>query len=351
MKKIVLSAIVVASLAMTVQAETTTTPVNTSKEVTQTTKVTPENYGLAETQVIFNGYLKKMAAVSGTNGTGVWLHNKKGADPKDKKVMRINFDTIYSFAIVDLTEPVTLVMPETNGRYQSAWIITEDHYNPFSFEKAGEYTLTQKSVGNRYAMIAIRTQANVEDPKDMEEANALQEKLVLKQKDRGEYKASHKWDMADIMKMREHYQELQRKTGITTEVMFGAKGLRTLEQHNIGTSFGWGGLTPKQAVYPAYNPTSSKPQTLTLKDVPVNAFWSITVYDKGGYPQTDTYNINSQFAKKNEDGSVTIHFGGDAKASNYMETFKDWNFILRLYQPTEAYFDGSWKLPKLVEVK
>jgi len=350
MKRILLSAIVIASLSIAVQAETTE-KVPTTQEINKTTKVTPANYGLAETQVIFGGYLKKMAKATNTNGTGVWLHNKKGADPKDKKVMRINFDTIYSFAIVDLTEPVTLIMPETNGRYQSAWIITEEHYNPFAFEKAGEYTLTQKNVGSRYAMIAIRTQANVEDPKDMAEANALQEKLVLKQKDRGEYKASNKWDMADIMKMREHYQALQRKTGLTSNNMFGKKSERTLEEHNIGTSFGWGGLTPKQAVYPAYNPTSSNPQTLTLKDVPVNAFWSITVYDKGGYPQTDTYNINSQFAKKNADGSVTIHFGGDPKADNYMETFKDWNFILRLYQPTKAYFDGSWKKPELVEGK
>jgi hypothetical protein len=34
-----------------------------------------------------------------------------------------------------------------------------------------------------------------------------------------------------------------------------------------------------------------------------------------------------------------------------MEIFDNWNFALRLYQPTEAYFDGSWKKPELVEVK
>ena len=104
-------------------------------------------------------------------------------------------------------------------------------------------------------------------------------------------------------------------------------------------------------ILPFPQPKSASKAGLTLKDVPVKAFWSITVYDDGGFAQTDTYNINSQFAKKNADGSVTIHFGGDPKADNYMAIFDNWNFALRLYQPTKAYFDGTWKKPELVEVK
>jgi hypothetical protein len=44
---------------------------------------------------------------------------------------------------------------------------------------------------------------------------------------------------------------------------------------------------------------------------------------------------------------VTIHFGGDKNAKNYMETFDGWNFTLRLYEPTKAYFDGTWVKPEL----
>jgi hypothetical protein len=323
-------------------------PAVQAKQVKYTT-VTDENYALAETQVIFKDYVKKIAAATNTNGVGVFMHNKKGADPKDRTVMRINFDTLYSFAVVDLKDDITLTMPETNGRYQSAWIISEEHYNPTAFNAPGVHKLTKEIVGTRYAMIVMRTQVDTKDPSDLAKVHALQDKLQLTQKDRGSYVASHNWNMDEILKMRAKYMKIGDT--LSTDKMFGKKGEISLEDHNAGTAFGWGGFTPNQAVYPQYFPTSTAPQTLTLKDVPVKAFWSITVYDKEGYPQTDTYNINSAFAAAEQDGSYTIHFGGDKNAKNYMETFPGWNFTLRMYEPTEDYFNGKWVKPELKQVK
>ena len=95
-----------------------TTTTSTSANL-KTTPITAENYGLAESQVIFTSYVEKIATTTNTSGLGVFMHNKKGADPKDRTVMRINFDTLYSFAILDLIEDATLIMPDTNGRYQT----------------------------------------------------------------------------------------------------------------------------------------------------------------------------------------------------------------------------------------
>lgn len=72
------------------------------------TTVTDENYALAETQVIFADYRDRIAAVSGTNGTGAFLHNTEAADPNDKTVVRINFDTRYSMCLLDLKEDAVL---------------------------------------------------------------------------------------------------------------------------------------------------------------------------------------------------------------------------------------------------
>ena len=44
---------------------------------------------------------------------------------------------LYSFAVLDLMAPATFVMPETVGRYQSAFVITEEHYNPFAYAEPG----------------------------------------------------------------------------------------------------------------------------------------------------------------------------------------------------------------------
>ena len=321
------------------------------KEQVSVTPVTAENYGLAETQEILTEKVKRIAKATGTNGTGVIMHVKAGASPKDRVIMRLNFDTKYSWLVLDLTEPATITMPEIGGRYQTAWVISEEHYNPFAFDKPGEYMLTEENVGTKYAIVIFRTQVNIQDPEDMKASDLAMDGIQVTQKDRGEFKASHQWDMKDILAWRAKYQQMQKDKNITSDNMFGKKGERTLEEHNVGTAFGWGGMTPEQAVYPIYYPETSDPQTFTVKDAPVKAFWSITVYNKDGYVQTETYNINPQFAKKNADGSVTIHFGGDPKADNYMEIFDNWNFAFRLYQPTEAYFDGSWEKPQPVLVK
>lgn len=329
----------------------TSNSTDSAESLVTTTKVTDENYALAETQVIFTDYVVKIAAATNTNGVGVFMHNKKPLDPKDRTVMRINFDTQYSFALLDLTEEAVLTMPETEGRYQSAWFITEEHYNPMALNAPGEYIINQKNTGSKYVMIVIRTQVNMKDSDDMAIASKLQDGLKLSQKDRGSYTASNQWDMEEILAMRKKYQKVANEKGITSEMMFGKKEDLTLENHNCGTAYGWGGFTKDQAVYPGYLPETTDPATFTLKDVPVNAFWSITVYDQDGFPQGEVYNINSSFAKANKDGSVIIHFGGDKNADNYMDIFEGWNFTLRLYQPTEEYFNGTWTKPELIPVK
>jgi len=328
---------------------TTETSTSAAKQA-QATTVTDENYSLAETDGVIEGYVKKTAAATNTNGVGVLMHYRKGADPKDRTIMRINFDTIYSWAIVDLTEPATLTMPETDGRYQSAWIVSEDGYYPGAFTTPGEHNITREWIGGaRYAVIVMRTQVNTRDPADLEKAHAVQDKLTLTQKDKGSWVPAHQWDEKEVLAMRATYMKIGND--MSTAEMFGKKGEISLKSRNAGNAFGWGGFTPDQAVYPQYFPKTTAAQTLTLKDVPVKAFWSITVYDKDGFPQTDTYNINSAFSEADADGSVTIHFGGDKNAKNYMETFEGWNFTLRMYQPNEAYFNGQWVKPELKQLK
>jgi hypothetical protein len=89
---------------------------------------------------------------------------------------------------------------------------------------------------------------------------------------------------------------------------------------------------------------------LTVKDVPVDGFWSISVYKAEGYfqrNQCNAYSVNNITAKKGADGSVAIQFGGcDGKIPNCLPIIKGWNYTVRLFRPRPELLDGTWKFPE-----
>ena len=89
---------------------------------------------------------------------------------------------------------------------------------------------------------------------------------------------------------------------------------------------------------------------LRVKDVPVDGFWSVSVYNAEGYfvkNDPDAYTFNNITAKKDADGSVTIQFGGcDGKVPNCLPIMPGWNYTVRLYRPRAEILDGSWKVPQ-----
>ena len=52
-------------------------------------------------------------------GVGEFYHLREPTTPDNQPVVRMNQDTLYSGLVVDLSEPVTITLPEIDGRYQS----------------------------------------------------------------------------------------------------------------------------------------------------------------------------------------------------------------------------------------
>jgi hypothetical protein len=124
-------------------------------------------------------------------------------------------------------------------------------------------------------------------------------------------------------------------------------------KHLIGSAMLWGGNPEKDALYLPITPDRNDGNTiykLTVRDIPVDGFWSLTVYNGEGYLQPNTgnvYAINSITAKESSDGSVTIQFGGcDSEIPNCLPITKGWNYTVRLFQPRPEILNGSWRFPE-----
>jgi len=90
------------------------------------------------------------------------------------------------------------------------------------------------------------------------------------------------------------------------------------------------------------------------KTPPVNAFWSLTIYDAEGFPvpnALDRYAVSSWMPfKYNSDGSLDIYLqnenpGGD-KEANWLPAPKgNFNVLLRMYAPKAEALNGKWDPP------
>ena len=305
-------------------------------------KVTANNYVRAESDIQMKGYIESY------KNFGKFEHFRK-AFPLDNQVtVRGNRDTLYSFGVFDLRSPLTVTLPETEGRYQSLMIVSQDHsiwglYGP----KTG--TLTEEKVGSRYVLMTVRTFADPNDEKDMKEAFRLQDAVVVKQADIGKFEVPD-WKKDEVEKMRETINVVA-STLTDTSRIFGKKEELDPVYWMLGAALGWGGLPAHAASYVNVVPEKNDgktPYTLTVKDVPVDAFWSVTLYDDKGFMPVNeyqAYSFNNVTAKKNQEGSITIHFGGDPKADNFLPIVPGWNYIVRLYRPKQEILDGSWVFP------
>ncbi len=314
-------------------------------------RVTVDNFKRAET----DNYLAKFAA---EGGFGKFSHERELAPIDKQTVIRLNRDTLYSFGVFDLgAAPVTVTLPDAGKRYMAIQVINEDHYATDVIYKPGAHTFTKESVGTRYVVIAVRTFVNPNDSADVKTVHALQDGLKVEQSGAGKLKLPN-WDQESLKKIRDALLALAAANGgLDSTRMFGRKDEVDPVQHLIGTAAGWGGNPPYAAMYAGGEPKlndGKSAYTLTVKDVPVDGFWSVSVYNKEGFFEKNAknaYTFNNITAKPNADGSVTIHFGGDENAPNYLPIVPGWNYTVRMYRPRKEILDGTWKLPEVQPVK
>lgn len=315
----------------------------------QAKPVTVANFVRAESDHMIRSNMN-MAGV----GVGEFSHLREPTSPDNQPVIRMNQDTLYSGIVLDMSKPATITLPEAGGRYMSMHVVNQDHYM-FVESKPGSYELTEENVGTRFALVTVRTFYDAGDPDDLAKAHAAQDMLKFSGGGPGPFEAPN-WDLDALAKARKSLSDLAAM-GFDSTYAFGSQAEVRPIDHLVGAASGWGGLPVKAAYYElgTVDQNDGKtPYAVTVKDVPVDAFWSITVYNADGYLEKNDLgrnSLNQSSAKKNEDGSYTLRFGGDPNSENYLPITEGWNYVVRMYQPRKEILDGEWTFPKIEPVK
>ncbi|RVK11145.1 DUF1254 domain-containing protein [Sinorhizobium medicae] len=307
--------------------------------------VTIDNFVRAESDLYFSNVVKD-------GGFGKFFHRREPATIENQTVIRLNRDTLYSGAVFDLEAgPVTITLPDAGKRFMSLLAINEDHYVS-AVSYGGATTFTKDQVGTRYLVIAIRTFVDPSNPKDVEQVHALQDAIKIDQPGGPGKFETPDWDQASQKKVRDALLILAT-TMPDFNKAFGSKAEVDPVRHLVASAAAWGGNPDKDATYLNITPTKNDGKTiykLDVKDVPVDGFWSVSLYNSKGYYEKnpyDAYSLNNVTAQKSADGLISIQFGGcDGKIPNCLPTMNGWNYTVRLYRPGEAILNGTWKFPE-----
>ena len=308
--------------------------------------VTVDNFVRAETDLYFG------SAIKDAGGIGKFLHRREPMQIEHQAVVRANRDTLYSSAVFDLDAgPVTITLPDAGDRFMSLMIVNEDHYVPQVVYGGGSYMLDKETVGTRYVLAGIRTLVDPANPDDVTKVHALQDAIKAEQAKAGSFE-SPAWDQASQKKVRDALLVLAT-TMPDFKGAFGKKGDVDPVRHLVGSAAAWGGNPDKDATYLNITPANNDGTTvyrLDVKDVPVDGFWSVSLYNAEGYYEKNQYNaysLNNLTAKKGDDGAISVQFGGcDGKIANCLPIMKGWNYTVRLYRPRAEILDGKWTFPE-----
>jgi hypothetical protein len=299
-----------------------------------------ENFVRAETDRMCASF---QAEAGGVNRL---KHNRTPTPVEHQPVIRMNRDTLYRAAVVDISDGATVTIPDAD-RYVSVMVVNQDHYINRVLHRPGAHALTVDEYDTPW--VAARIVVDPADPDDVAAVNALQDGLAIEAGSAQPFQPPD-YDGASLDATREALLALAKGLGRFARA-FGTKDTVDPVRHLLGTAAGWGGLPDREASYVGVEPRKPAGEyKLTVRDVPVDGFWSISVYNADGFFEPNdrgAYSVNNLTAVPNDDDSITVHFGGDDDRPNLLPITDGWNYTVRLYRPRPEILDGSWTFPSV----
>lgn len=305
--------------------------------------VTVDNFVRAATNIEMEKYVK----IAG--GANRLAHVRQPTPVDHQPTIRMNRDTLYSMAVIDVTQGATLTIPDVGTRYLSAMVVNQDHYINKVFHGGGTYTLDQETFDTPYVIVIMRTLVDAADPADIKAVNAIQDAMTLDVAADAPFNVPE-YDHDEFEHILNTALELARSVPDSAHT-FGSKAQVDPIRHFLGTAFGWGGLPESEAFYLNVDPglPVAAYRIHVPAQVPVNAFWSISLYNADGFFQENVlgaYSVNSVTGTREADDSMIVHLGAcDDGRVNCLPIMPGWNYAVRMYLPEPQILDGSWVFP------
>lgn len=312
--------------------------------------VAPEDYPTVETSRQLLIALQKAPV-------NTLSHNRQLTPTDDQPVVRMNRDSYYSFATVDVSSGASISIPPVpEGTYVSVQPVTEDHrIQPMSYG-SGTYELATHTGTHLYLIIRL------DSTLPMAEANRIQDGIVISANSDRAFTT----EPVNEESFRAAEQLIRSKTpamlkaegananyGMFTAPTDESRSMYSQYKHMMGAALGWGGAQLKDNIYelsPQY-PAEGCYQA-TFEDPRNGAFWSFTVYNEEGFMFDDLANMSSDTATPNSDGSFTVSFGcGDAGPNNMPIVNESgvFNVIVRHYRPSERVREEGYRLVPFIQ--
>jgi len=310
---------------------------------------TPETYPTIETS-------RQLLMAQARAKVNTFAHTRKLTRTDDQPVVRMNRDTYYSFAVVDVSKGASITLPAVpEGKYISVQPVTEDHrIQPMSYG-SGTYQLATHY--GKHLYLIVRLDSTLSE----EEANALQDAFAIDAGSAESFRAEpvdKETFVAVENSLRQKLGELVATYGgNVNEGMFTAptddsRGLYDFDKYTVGAAVGWGGAQFKDNIYessPDYPAEGC--YEASFEDPGNGAFWSFTIYNRNGFMFDDVAHMSSDIASPNADGTYTVHFGCGNDAVNNVPILNDtgvFNFVVRHYIPSDRVRNEGYRLAPMM---
>jgi len=246
---------------------------------------------------------------------GTFTHQRELPDVHHQTVVRMSRDTLCSAGVFDLESgAVTVRLPDPQGRFMSLLAINGKHQPLAAFHDSQPHRITRKDAGTRHLYLIARTYIDPSSPADLQVVHALQDGIRARQ-----------------------------------------EGAERFERS--GAPRDWRGHPVRDVVSIEIQPPANDGRTvhrMTVRDVPVDGFWSVSVYNRDGFFEPNprgAYSLDSLVARRDSSGACVIQFGGCAEGvENCLPITPGWNYVVRLYWPRPEVLDGRWSFPDALPV-